>query len=223
MDWMQEACGTSRFIAAGLCGGALTGLLAAERDPRIVGLLGLSIPVILDGSGTDASRYMTDAQLSQTRTGYLRRLRFWDAGAWSSWARLLTFRSDYRLIARSLIKPIEARFRGARPAVAGVQAQPADNTNPRFAPAFLRMVSTSRPVLLVFAESDRLYWEFDAKFMRVHRASVAAYEPSYAIPVVGQANRVFSFADWQRELLDVSRRWLERVFPAGLDGSVSGR
>ena len=59
MDWMQRTYGTTSFIAAGLCGGALTGLLTAARDPRIVGLVGLSIPVILDGSDRDASRYMT--------------------------------------------------------------------------------------------------------------------------------------------------------------------
>ncbi len=33
MDWMQRTYGTRRFIAAGLCGGALTGLLTAARRP----------------------------------------------------------------------------------------------------------------------------------------------------------------------------------------------
>ena len=111
MDWMQRTYGTGRFIAAGLCGGALTGLLTAAKDPRIVALCSISVPVILDGADRDAARYMTAAQLTATRTGYLRKLR---AAEWRSWVRLLTFRSDFQMIARALFKPIQARIRRSK-------------------------------------------------------------------------------------------------------------
>ena len=104
MDWMQRTHGTSQFIISGLCGGAITGLLTAIKDQRIICLLGLAIPVILDGSHIDFTKYMTDAQLTGTRDGYVRKL--WDLGAWRSWVRFLTFQSDYRLIFRSLFKPL---------------------------------------------------------------------------------------------------------------------
>lgn len=207
MDWMRRTYGTTRFIAAGLCGGALTGLLTAARDPRIVALFGISIPVILDGSERDAGKYMTTAQLKDTRSGYLRKLSI---AEWRSWVRLLTFRSDYRMIARAIWKPIQARIRRRAPAPPpAVEGAPADNTNPLFAPAFSQMVRTSRPVLLVFGESDRLFWEFEDKFMRRHRASLEPYSAWYQVHVTPQANHIFSASQWQDEMFARCSDWLE--------------
>jgi alpha/beta superfamily hydrolase len=215
MDWMQQTHGTARFIMAGLCGGAITGLLAGVKDERIVGLLGLAIPVILDGSNVDFTRYMTDAQLKGTRDGYVRRLKLWDRDVWRSWFRFMTFGSDYPLIARSLIKPLMARLgRGDTVAPRGGQPEPTDNTNPYFAPAFRRMVSTSRRMLLIFAEADRLYLEFEAKFMKRHRAEFEPYAAWYEIHVTKDSNHIFSFPEWQADMLEESCRWLARHFAA---------
>ena len=207
MDWMQRTYGTGRFIAAGLCGGALTGLLTAAKDPRIVALCSISIPVILDGADRDAARYMTAAQLTATRTGYLRKLR---AAEWRSWVRLLTFRSDFQMIARALFKPIQARIRRSKstPENAQTAVQP-DNTNPLFAPAFRSMVATSRHVLLVFAESDRLFWEFEEKFVRRHGPSLEAHAAWYRVHVTPQANHIFSSSEWQEDLFEQCCGWLE--------------
>ena len=217
MDWMQRTYGTRRFIAAGLCGGALTGLLTAANDARIVALCAISIPVILDGSNRDAARYMTSSQLTDIRTGYWRKLR---GAEWRSWVRLLTFRSDFRMIARTLFAPVQARIRRAQPAKAepenaqtGVQP---DNTNPLFAPAFRSMVSTSRQVLLVFAESDRLFWEFEEKFLRRHGPALERYAASYRVHVTPQANHIFSSSAWQDDLFEQCCRWLgERAAGTG--------
>jgi hypothetical protein len=214
MDWMQRTYGTSRFIAAGLCGGALTGLLTAQRDSRIVSLLGLSIPVILDGSNVDASRYMTATQLAGTRKRYLNKLRLWDPEVWRSWKRFLTLQSHYSLVVRSLTQPLLAKLRRGAAASApapqgGDRPVEQDNTNPHFAPAFLRMVSTSRRMLLVFAETDRLLWDFEAKFLQRHQAAIGRYKDDYEIHIVPQANHIFSFAEWQEEMLSRSCAWLE--------------
>jgi alpha-beta hydrolase superfamily lysophospholipase len=225
MDWMQRTHGARRFIAAGLCGGALTGLLTAANDPRIVALCAISIPVILDGSNRDAGRYMTAGQLTATRTDYLRKLR---VSEWRSWVRLLTFRSDFRMIARSLFKPIQARLRRLKPTISTTStpetvaaAGPSDNTNPLFAPAFHRMVTTSRPVLLVFAESDRLYWEFEEKFLRRHGASLEPHAALYRVHVTPQANHIFSSSEWQEDLFEQCCRWLEqRAAPMGQRGAA---
>ena len=202
MDWVETHYGISRFIVAGLCGGALTGLLTAEIDSRIIGLIGLSIPVILDGSMVDAVEHMTAPQLARTRQGYLGKLRIWRADAWRSWVRLITLQSDFQLLVRS--------FRTARGTPDRERAV-LDNTNPKFAPAFLRMVGSARPILLIFAESDRLYAEFEAKFLRRHASELARYESHFRVHVTPHANHVFSFAEWQRDLLDVSCRWLEQA------------
>ena len=95
MDWMQHTYGTKRFILSGLCGGAITGLLAGARDPRVAGLLALGITPVLASRAADASRYMTNGQLEHVRARYLRRLLSPQA-----WGRLLTLKTDNRLIWR---------------------------------------------------------------------------------------------------------------------------
>ena len=115
MDWMQQTHGCSRFIAAGLCGGAITGLLTADRDPRIISLVGLGIPVILDGTHIDHSKYMTDKQLAGNRDRYLGKLRLWDPAVWKSWTRFFSGQSHYSLITRALTKPFMKKLRQSAP------------------------------------------------------------------------------------------------------------
>lgn len=210
MDWMQRTYGVTKFIASGLCGGAITGLLAAVKDPRIIGLLGLAIPVIIDGSRIDFNRYMTDAQLNMTRDGYLRKLL--TPKAWRSWIRLLTFQSDYKTIVRSLFKPVLAKLRKGNPVVpAATGSEPADNTNPYFAQAVRLMLSTSRPISLIFAEMDRLYWEFEKKFVERNRSVLDSYADWYEVHVTKDANHIFSFREWEDDMLDHCTKWLRRL------------
>jgi hypothetical protein len=211
MDWMASHHGCTRFIAGGLCGGALTGLLAAERDPRIEALLGLSIPVILDGSAIDFSKFMTDKQLAGTRQRYFGKLRLWDPAVWKSWARFLTFRSHYSLLFRSLVAPFAKR----RPAEATAPAAAvADNTNPLFARALRAFVESGRRLLLVFAGTDRLWFEYEAKFTERHREWLARHGSDFEVHVTAEANHIFSFSEWQQDMFERSIEWLRREYPA---------
>jgi uncharacterized protein len=214
MDWLQQEHGCSRFIVGGLCGGALTGLLAATRDARIVSLFAMSMPVIMDGSNVDAGRFITEHQAKGLRGAYLDKLKIWRGDTWRAWGRLLTLQTDFRMVARLLLGPVTRVFRRPAPAgtaaTAAAAAPPRDNTNPRFAPALLGMLSSRRRVLLVFAEADRLYWEFQSKFLERHGAAMAGMADRCEIHVTRQANHIFSFAEWQRDMLDVCCQWLRR-------------
>jgi len=219
MDWMQRTYGIRKFIVSGLCGGAITGLLTAVKDQRIICLMGLAIPVILDGTHIDFTKYMTDAQLQGTRDGYVRKLR--DLGAWRSWVRFLTFRSHYSLIFRSLFKPLLVRIRGGNSALAPpAQSEDRDNTNPYFAPAFFNMVSNSRYVYLIFAGSDRLLWEYETKFVGRYRTRLESYSSWYEIHVTKDANHIFSFREWQEDMLDQCCRWLEALSAEGVAKAI---
>lgn len=209
MDWMERTHGYRRFIAAGLCGGALTGLLAADRDPRITALLALAIPVIVDGTNIDASKHMTHTQLRVNRLRYLGKLRLWDPAVWKSWVRLVTLQSHYSLIVRSIAKPLLKRL-GREQKPKSAEEQTADNTNPLFAPAFHTFLGTSRSALLVFGETDRLLWDFEVKFLERHRRAIERYANQYEVHIVRQANHIFSLAEWQQEALETSCRWLVR-------------
>lgn len=210
VEWMQAHCGVSRVVASGLCGGAVTGLLAGERDERIAGLLGIGITPVLASQAADASLYMTTGQVEANRQRYLKRSML----SLGSWMRFLTLRSDYRLMWKALIKPLLGPPTKAAVGDTDGNAVERDNANPRFPPAFFRMLDTSRPLLLVFSGADRLYWEFQEKFVARHEARLKAVQSGYDLHVVANANHVLSLREWQQEMLNVSARWLQKHFPA---------
>lgn len=205
LDWLQAEYGFSRCIAGGLCGGAITGLLAAEHDTRIVGLLALGIPVVLDGGDAQWSAHLTKGQLDQLRQGYLHKL--FDVG---SWVRLFSFKSDYRAIWKSFKRLFE-RTNRRRPAnEPEKRSQPTDNANPKFAPAFFAMLETGRPMLHVFSGSDRLAAEFKEKFQERYPERLATCQDQLEIRIVEKANHILAHPDWFNEMLAVSRDWLRR-------------
>jgi pimeloyl-ACP methyl ester carboxylesterase len=207
MDWMQRHSGTKRFIVSGLCGGAVTGLLAGSRDERVAGLLALGITPLLASKAANPAQYMTSGQLDRLKRGYLAKLMSPQA-----WLRLLTLKSDYRVIWKALT----AGSRKPKPQAAPPPPSADDNASPLFPPAFFTMANTKRPMLLIFGGSDRLSWEFEEKFVARHREKLSAVAGSYAVHVVPHANHVLSLASWQQEMLDVSKSWLVKEFQRDL-------
>jgi alpha/beta superfamily hydrolase len=202
MDWMQRQTGVGQFILSGLCGGAITGLLAGARDRRVVGLLALGITPVLASRSADPSLYMTRGQLDTIGHTYLQKL-----AKPSAWLRLLTFKTDYRLLWRSLVR------RRQPVSTAGAAAPPeADNASPLFPPAFFEMLKTERPMLLVFGGSDRLFFEFEEKFLTRHTKRLSELPVTYEVHVVAKANHVLSSDDWQQQMLALSMAWLNTHF-----------
>lgn len=209
MDWMQANRGTNAFILAGLCGGAITGLLAGARDMRVCGLLALGIPVTVNGRGFDPAKYITQGQLDRMRGKYIAKL-----GDASSWERLVTFRSDYRKIVMSLCAPFLRGLRkGDRPEEnkAGRQGS-GGNLNPLFREAFEKMLQSGRRVIFIFSGSDRLQWEFEEKF--AENFNLAQWRGLFQKHTIPEANHVFSFTEWQESMLDIACGWLKPYMTA---------
>lgn len=204
LDWLQSEHGITRCIAGGLCGGAISGLLTAEHDRRIVGLLALGIPVVLDVGDAQRTAHLTRGELDQLRQGYLRKLL--DP---RSWLRLLSFKSDYRVIWKAFKRLFE-RSKSAPAPAAAQNGQPADNTNPKFAPAFFAMLESGRPMLHIFSGSDRLVSEFQEKFQERYPERLARYRNQLEIHVIDKANHILAHPDWFNEMLAISRAWLRR-------------
>jgi uncharacterized protein len=202
MNWMQQTYGSSRFLLSGLCGGAITGLLAGERDSRVAGLLGLGITPVLAARSADTSRYMTVGQLEVSQRMYLRRLANPQA-----WFRLLTLQADYKLI-RKMAGLWMRNLVGHKPEPPAAPPPEGDNANPLFPPAFFKMLSTRRPMLLVFGGGDRLHFEYEEKFVSRHRERLAALPTLADVHVIESANHVLSLREWQQEMLDRAALWL---------------
>jgi hypothetical protein len=84
-----------------------------------------------------------------------------------------------------------------------------DNTNPRFAGAFLAVLRSRRPVLLLFSGADRLNGQFRENFEAHHSDELAPFRHLYEVRVIPDANHVLSDPAWVDELLDVAERWLD--------------
>lgn len=214
MDWMQAHYGFQRFIVSGLCGGAITGLLAGSRDSRIAGLFGLGITPVLASRAADEAKYMTTGMLEQRRRHYLGRLK-----SPYAWLRVLTLQADNRAIWKAITLPLRKRLQGPTPPAPKPDQ---DNANPLFAPAFFRMLETGRPMQFVFGGSDRLRWEFDEKFVARHQERLQRNPHGFAVHVVPDANHVLSLTEWQDEMIGVADRWVRDHFPATAAPSPAG-
>lgn len=211
MDWMETERQISCFVLSGLCGGAITGLLTGSRDKRVDALLGLGIPVILDSMDIDPSAYMTQGQLAGLREKYQKKVFNPTA-----WLRFLTFRSDYRLLLKSFwASKSRTLSADGKPVRVGKavgdegQGQPRDNFNPLFSAAFEKMLSANRAIHLIFSEADRLYWEFEEKFVQGNPDRCSTGKDLLSVSVIKGANHIFSFSEWQEDMFQTAASWLE--------------
>lgn len=223
MDWMAREHGVRRFILSGLCGGAITGLLAAQRDPRVAGLLALAITPVLASRSAQPGLYMTAGQAADLRRTYLQKL-----ASPKAWLRLLTLRTDYGFMWRAMTERFRAlTARPPAPTSAEAAGSPSgldvetDNASPLFPPAFFAMIESSRPILMIFGASDRLLWEYEEKFVARHKDRLERNLGMHEVHTIAQANHVLSFEPWQREMIEVSTDWLRRRFPVSTVASNS--
>ncbi len=211
MDWMRREYGLDRFVGSGLCGGSITALLAGADDQRMRSMLALSIPTVLDGGEANWGRFATDRQLAGIRRGYIMRLAKPDA-----WLRLLSGRTNYRTLWRSLraALPRSSKHTSGVAAPDKSVSAPRDDTNPKVAPALLKFLRSKRPMLLVFSGADRLLWDFEEKFVTRNQPQLEPLRQYYDVRTIANANHILSDPAWVRQLLDLAVEWLDRVHPA---------
>ncbi len=210
LDWIESSLGIDQCIVGGLCGGAITGMLAAQEDTRIKALVALGIPVALDVGEENWHKHLSKGQLNQLGQGYLKNLF-----KFKSWVRLLTFQSDFRVLFKSLKQLIFKNKQEVKPEPSpetGKDDKEEDNTNPKFAPAFMNMLQTARPMCHIFSGTDRLAWEFEEKFAQPYATELEQYANLYEVHVIEKANHILAHPDWFRQMLEISGAWLKKHF-----------
>lgn len=209
LNWLAKHYGFDRFILGGLCGGAITALLTAERDSRVAGLLSIGMTVTLASNAASPAKYLTRDELAVRRRGYYRRLL-----EPMSWWRLLTFQSEYGVIWRSMKQAILGNRPSApKPATAPAAIEQRGNANPLFPRAFLSFLGRGGRALMLFSEKDRLYSEYEEKFAQPFADKLQPYLPQIRRHLIPNANHVLSLHEWQREMVDASRQWLIDLSP----------
>lgn len=201
LDWVESNKGATRFILGGLCGGAIAGMIAGADDSRVVGLLSLGIPVVLDSSDPAKARFTSRGQLTRLRNRY-----FWKLLKPKSWLRVFTFRTNFSVLWKALIKPFEKE-----PGPDSSEGSPIQ-LNPVFADSYERFAAGGRPMLLLFGGTDRLLWEFEELFASRHERLIERYQDMIDRVAIDGANHILSFREWQEEMFNHVDRWLAERF-----------
>jgi pimeloyl-ACP methyl ester carboxylesterase len=212
LDWIQERHGINKVVFAGLCGGALTGLLAGADDERVVGLIGLGTPVVLDSTDIDKSKYITQGQLNGLKAGYVQKLLNPKA-----WFRLFTLQSDFKVISKIVLQSLPKLKPRKTQASNNHSIKSANNLdlgnfNLLFPPAFFKMAKGPRKILLIFSGSDRLASEFEEKFVNSYGAQLSSCSENYVIQTIENANHILSDKKWVIEMLEYSKKWLQENY-----------
>jgi len=217
LNWLSAEHGAKRFVLGGLCGGAITAILAAERDARVDSLLSIGMTVTLASNAAKPGQYLTRAQLDDRRRRYLLKMLKPDA-----WLRFLTFRSEYDVIWKSMKRAFikEKRVVAApvainAPGAPGGPAAPVEqrgNANPLFPKAYFTFLARGGKALMLFSERDRLQSEYEEKFAQPYAAQLAPHAAQIEQHVIPHANHVLSFREWQEQMLGLSRAWLAKLY-----------
>jgi uncharacterized protein len=213
MQWLRTTHGVKRFVLGGLCGGAITALLAAERDTSVEGLLSLGMTVTLASNAATPGKYMTAVQLDGRRQQYIKKLL-----SPTAWFRLLTFRSDYSVIwhstVRKFLKKPSAPAAITSTPDAAAAAEQRGNANPMFPPAYFKFLERGGKAFMLFSGKDRLQSEYEEKFAQPFAVRLAPFEAQIQRHIVAEANHVLALHEWQREMVEASRAWTRKQFLA---------
>jgi alpha/beta superfamily hydrolase len=215
MDWMGETYNIKNFILGGLCGGAITGMLAGCTDDRVKGLLALGLINVFEGGEGNFSKFVTEGQLDDLKKGYIRKLTDIE-----SWKRIVTLKSDFRTIFKILSKPLRVISKRLRELISPRKGKKIEfvhdetsNVNPKFAPTFFSMLEQSKKMLLIYSGGDRLLWEFKEKFESVYKTHLVEYEHLFELHTIEEANHILSSTEWENEMHTIAKEWLLKHFP----------
>ncbi|MES9948223.1 MAG: alpha/beta fold hydrolase [Candidatus Thiodiazotropha sp.] len=214
MDWFGTTHNINKFVLGGLCGGAITGMLAGSTDERVKGLIALGLINVFEGGEDNFSKFVTEGQLEDLKKGYISKLTDID-----SWKRIITLKSDFRTIFKILLKPIRVISKSIRERTSASSKNKIEfvhdessNTNPRFAPTFFSMLQQSKKMLLVYSGGDRLLWEFKEKFENIYKSHLSEYSHIYELHTIPDANHILSLSEWEASMHKLVEEWLEKNF-----------
>lgn len=203
LDWLSTTTGEQSFLLGGLCGGAITSILAASENPRVLGLICLGPTVTMSMPPEQRMKYASSGELSALRGAYLRKLL--DP---KSWVRLFSLKSDFGTIRKSIGQALGRKSRPNKRSQSS-ESETNSNANPRFPTAFFSIVKSGRKILLVFSQADKAYWDFQEKFAEKYPDELEDAQDFYEMRVIENANHVFTFREWEYAMHKFVGEWLK--------------
>jgi pimeloyl-ACP methyl ester carboxylesterase len=222
-------------LLVGLCGGAISMLIAGAQDPRVKGVVLLGVPVLLENmkkkdQETNIEPMVVEGQERRIIISFLGKLL--DPVAWRKAVSLdPSRRMEIRAFGRALgivtQKTIQNWCRsilhGRKRMVETVPVSKHPRFNIKFQSSFLKFVARKSKILFVFAEQDFITGLFKTEFQDTGLYPGNEYERWYEIHVVERANHVFTSRESQLRIMTIMKEWLEVNFPQrGIKHSSGG-
>jgi pimeloyl-ACP methyl ester carboxylesterase len=229
--FLRERSGVRHIALFGVCGGAITNIIAQGHSRRIDASVLLSIPVMLSGLSHEEIR-MSEGYARFYIGMYARKI--FNPKAW--W-RLITFQSDYSMIGKvssvslaGALRRFARRSKRASPPARTVPDPAARKKtlsttsavtgsglqfNEAYLSAYRAVVSRGDRILFIFGENDNFRWEFDAEFADKYRDDIRAGERVATTEIIPDANHMYTLREWQDEIVRRCVRWFAASGLAG--------
>ena len=220
-DAFAAECRLDEIVGIGNCGGAITALLEARTDRRIRRLILIDLPVTLRDTDLGNQKQIRGARHGgKVLRGYLRRMR--DP---SAWLRLLTLRSNVRVIGQAMrarfVDPVRDGKKPADPQAAPPAGLvPGEVLSRPFLDAMTSFHERGGVAFFVNAGDYDNTFVFDRLFADAFLQSDSAWSERHARLVVPGANHVYGTPEWRATLRDAIEGWLSRT--ASVPGAPAG-
>lgn len=228
--FLKETIGETNVALFGVCGGAITNIIAHGRFDSVNASIQLSVPVMLP-SLTGGIVRMSAGFAKFYLSMYVRKI--FNPKAW--W-RFISFQSDYEKIfkalgaaARGVFKKMG--FRGSkapsdpcgdggkiittRPNAPNGAPQPTPDEGLRFNDAFLeayrKIVGRRDRLVFFYGENDNFKWEFNNEFAEKYPKDIEAGKGLFIIEEIKQANHMYTLREWQDEIYERCLQWAENT------------
>ena len=219
-DAFAAECRLTEIVGVGNCGGAITALLEARNDRRVRRLVLIDLPVTLRDTDLGNQKQIRGARHGgKVLRGYLRRMR--DPQAW---LRLLTLRSNLRVIGQAMrarfVDPVRDAGRKAdssTPPPSGIA--PGEVLSAPFLEAMTAFHDRGGTALFVNAGDYDNTFVFDRLFAERYLREGSDWVSRHARVVVAGANHVYGTIEWRATLRNTIEDWLSRT--AGVPAAPS--
>lgn len=191
--------GIDKILLFGVCGGAISALLAGSYSKDICGMILMSCPVVLDGAGVDYDLRIPTELARKEILVYVKKLLNISA-IW----RFITFKSEYHRI----LSRLKASVNTNKTEVSVDSSD--ENTgviksiyNKYFFEAYARC--NNKKILWIYGSNDQFWFEFQKAALG--KLNIGT---SDELHLVQNGNHMFTLPEWQHEICAVSLNWIER-------------
>ncbi|MCJ7498226.1 MAG: alpha/beta hydrolase [candidate division Zixibacteria bacterium] len=204
IDYLKKEYQLDQIVLLGLCGGAINMLITGANDQRVDKLILLGVPVLLENIPQTNLEFKdtitTPEYAEQVLSTYKSKLL-----SPKAWLRLLTFKSEYKTLIKSLSLYLRKFFK-----------KDISKKHPRFNDLFLssfkHVISQGKKILFINGEVDPATWEFKSEFEDKYVKNLKNPDSLYRIHLIKKANHIFSLSECQAELLDRISSWLSQEY-----------